>query len=572
MKWTIYCHTHVESGRRYVGLTKKTWRQRWDQHVCQAKSLKCGRSHLANAVRKYGKNAFSHEILEVCQSLEVANLAEECWIELLETRDPLKGFNLAKGGAHGEIKFRRNPWDDPEFRKKGIAAAKARWANPVSRANNLAASKAGLNTPESKAKRSAIMKVKARGFVCDPEHGKRMRAFFAGRPVSSETRAKISSANRTRSPEVIRKIADSNSKPRSPEYMAKLKAANSNAVATPTCKVHGLLFAGDYRTRRKSPDSDFVRVVCKECAKAEMRNAYLKRKNRISDSVPSILANILGQEFVLTEGRLVIAFNFYGTFSTGQFESFRNFSKLQEQDLAARILWLKAEVLRIGIFTTDYGQEVNVAQAGVIDFDVNDKIVGNQTLLPTSSHPIAFSVAPSNSYAAKLMLAYKILGGFPEREMLLKTRDIPVFKLRGTPLTNASDDPDAGYSTMFSNGRRERSGQRFDRDTGVQVSKIKNWQLEVIKRKRESLEFKIKKALDYSDQIQEEILQLVTMLTDDNKSLSSLLVNVRVLMFAPGRQTVLEDEEDLFGLTIGQKVDPTVPGEWVEAPSKGNIK
>ena len=203
-------------------------------------------------------------------------------------------------------------------------------------------------------------------------------------------------------------------------------------------------------------------------------------------------------------------------------------------------------MLRIGVFNTEYDE--------------------------STGYPSSFSVAPDNSYAAKLMLAYKILGGFPEKEMLLKTRNIPVFKLTGTPLTNSGDNPDAGTSTIFSNGRRERSGQRFDRDTGVQVSKLKAWQLEVIKRKRESLEFKIKKALDYSDQIQEEILQLVTMATNDERSLSSLFVNVRVLMFAPGRQTVLDDSEDLFGMNIGQKVDPTVPGEWASAPSKGDIK
>jgi hypothetical protein len=34
----------------------------------------------------------------------------------------------------------------------------------------------------------------------------------------------------------------------------------------------------------------------------------------------------------------------------------------------------------------------------------------------------------------------------------------------------------------------------------------------------------------------------------------------------------LDDSEDLFVMNIGQKVDPTVPGEWASAPSKGDIK
>jgi len=118
MPWTIYCHTLVADGRRYVGLTKRTMGRRWSQHVTQSRSSKGGRWHFPNAIRKYGPEAFSHEVLEVCEDLDVANLAEECWIELLDTRNPEKGFNLAKGGAHIPHPIRRNPWDDPGYRSK----------------------------------------------------------------------------------------------------------------------------------------------------------------------------------------------------------------------------------------------------------------------------------------------------------------------------------------------------------------------------------------------------------------------------------------------------------------------
>lgn len=117
MSWTIYCHTHIESGRRYVGLTKYTMMHRWNQHCAQAKRVKSGRSHFANAVREYGKDAFSHEVLEACDTLEAANTAEERWIEELGTRDLSKGFNLTKGGKHVPHPF-KNPWDRPEYRKK----------------------------------------------------------------------------------------------------------------------------------------------------------------------------------------------------------------------------------------------------------------------------------------------------------------------------------------------------------------------------------------------------------------------------------------------------------------------
>src|SRR3989304_3521163 len=112
MPWTIYCHAHIESGRRYIGLTKKTWQQRWKSHVSAAKRSKGGRWHFPNAIRKYGKEAFSHEVLEVCDSLEAANEAEEKWIEFYKTRDSEFGFNLVKN------QYIPHPLNGPEFQFK----------------------------------------------------------------------------------------------------------------------------------------------------------------------------------------------------------------------------------------------------------------------------------------------------------------------------------------------------------------------------------------------------------------------------------------------------------------------
>ncbi len=153
MKWTIYCHQHIESGRRYVGLTKLTMLKRWNSHVHSSNRKKGGWSHFANAIRKYGKDAFSHEILEVCSDLEVANLAEESWIELLETRNPEKGFNLAKGGAHTPHPV-KNPWDRPEFRDKVVAGMKRKGQDPAWRASVSSGLKLALQDPEIKARMS----------------------------------------------------------------------------------------------------------------------------------------------------------------------------------------------------------------------------------------------------------------------------------------------------------------------------------------------------------------------------------------------------------------------------------
>lgn len=149
-----YCHIHVESGRAYIGLTKLTMMKRWNRHVYDA--TKRHRSyHFANAIRKYGKEAFSHTILEVCKDLEVANLAEKCWIELLDTRNPGKGFNLSVGGDGPPPGPFRNPWKnpnykwhDPEYRRLHGEKMKSIVNDPVIRAKIAASMKVVQSTPE----------------------------------------------------------------------------------------------------------------------------------------------------------------------------------------------------------------------------------------------------------------------------------------------------------------------------------------------------------------------------------------------------------------------------------------
>ncbi len=171
-------------------------------------------------------------------------------------------------------------------------------------------------------------------------------------------------------------------------------------------------------------------------------------------------------------------------------------------------------------------------------------------------NPVSYS-ASAGSYAWKLLAAYRVLGGVPERDMLLRTSDKPVFKTKGTNIRQ----PDAGvttggFSDMYSNGRRDRGTQRFDRDLGLTVEKLKNWQLEAIKAKRERLEFKIKRALDYSDQLQNEIVVLMSVLDETSpSSFDSQVVGVETQMQTPLSTNVVDNLEDVFGLAIGKPGD-----------------
>jgi len=224
-----------------------------------------------------------------------------------------------------------------------------------------------------------------------------------------------------------------------------------------------------------------------------------------------------------------MAFNFYGTFTTGQWEEFKNFVAIQQIDLIQRKAWLQRELTRVGVFITDYD----------------------------GPNPTGFA-AVAGSYADKLMTAYRILGGIPERDMLLRTSDIPVYASRTVPLTtDENGEVTGGVADTFSNNRRFRGSQIFDRDLGILVERLKKWQLEAIKLKRERIEYKIKRALDYSDQIQKEMALIDQLTAEGLGSASDQVLAVDVQIDTPDAQNTVDDTTDIFGLNVGVPSDFT---------------
>jgi len=229
VKWTIYLHIHVESRRAYVGLTKKTVLRRWNQHVL--KSRKPGRSHFWNAIQKYGPKAFSHYSLMVFDSVEEGNAWEKFWINFLDTKNPLYGFNLAPGGSHMPHPI-KNPWDRPEYRANHAVSLAASLRDPQVLANRAAASRANWEEGEFREKVSASI----REAWDDPDYRARMTA--SSKEVNSrpEVRAAISAAasGRTHTPETRARISAARTgKITSPAVRAKISASGVEAFSDP---------------------------------------------------------------------------------------------------------------------------------------------------------------------------------------------------------------------------------------------------------------------------------------------------------------------------------------------------
>ena len=216
----------------------------------------------------------------------------------------------------------------------------------------------------------------------------------------------------------------------------------------------------------------------------------------------------------------------FGTFTEGQFEAIKSFSLIQKTDLEKRKNWLKAELNKTGIFSTQYDN---------------------------NHQPVSYSCLPVTSYGAKLLEAYRILGGIPENDFLLRTIDKPVYLTEGPPITKDRDGSiSGGFSEQFSDGRLYRGSIRFDKDMGLKVERLRSWQLEQIKFKREHLEFKIKRCLDYSDQIADEISQLTILSGNGLKSVSDLIITIEQAIASPKQMNVVRGSiDDTHGLKIG---------------------
>ena len=90
----VYLVTNTINGKRYIGQTIRSLDARWWQH-CNKNYTGC--HYLHRAIKKYGKENFSTEVLCEPPSEQVMNEMEEYFIERYKTLAP-GGYNLTTGG------------------------------------------------------------------------------------------------------------------------------------------------------------------------------------------------------------------------------------------------------------------------------------------------------------------------------------------------------------------------------------------------------------------------------------------------------------------------------------------
>lgn len=226
----VYKITNLLSGKIYVGQTVRTLEKRIDQHKRRTESA------ISQAIKKYGWENFSAEVLEECETQEQLDEREIFWIAKLDCISP-KGYNLNEGGSGGRTPMaetrkkqsesakrrfqnldehlkmstaQRIRFADPAEHEKLSKAQKKYFSNPearkkmseskknpsaVARINMSAAQKRRWDNEKARAKKSAETK---KYFEEHPEAKEYLAELNRGKKQSAETRAKMSAAHKLR--------------------------------------------------------------------------------------------------------------------------------------------------------------------------------------------------------------------------------------------------------------------------------------------------------------------------------------------------------------------------------------
>lgn len=91
----VYRIINKLNGKMYVGQTEKPIETRFREHLKPSNQSR----KIKEAISEYGSSNFDIELLEQCETRDMAWNREQYWIKELNTLSP-NGYNLASGGNH----------------------------------------------------------------------------------------------------------------------------------------------------------------------------------------------------------------------------------------------------------------------------------------------------------------------------------------------------------------------------------------------------------------------------------------------------------------------------------------
>jgi len=180
----IYKTTNIINGKIYVGKDERN-----DPGYLGSGYI------LKKAINKYGKHNFIKEILEDCNDRETLNSRERFWINKLNCLDSNIGYNVAEGGTGGNTYAGKNEDELIKIKKKISDAGKGRVFSEEHKRNLSEKAKLRKGNKPSKFKG---MKYEDYMTFEKAILVKQKVSEGAKRPMSEETKTKISNTNKGR--------------------------------------------------------------------------------------------------------------------------------------------------------------------------------------------------------------------------------------------------------------------------------------------------------------------------------------------------------------------------------------
>lgn len=94
--YDVYKITNKVNNKVYIGITSKGISARWKEHIYNAEHGCPFKLH--NAIRKYGRDNFSVELIDFCNSWNELTEKEKMYIEQYKSLQDEFGYNLTEGG------------------------------------------------------------------------------------------------------------------------------------------------------------------------------------------------------------------------------------------------------------------------------------------------------------------------------------------------------------------------------------------------------------------------------------------------------------------------------------------
>lgn len=98
----VYKHTNKITGKCYIGVTNRTITIRWNEHCRGSKPNK-----FKNAIKKYGKKNWTHEILDDVTEQKALVLEQKYIIQFNSIEN---GYNTIPGGSKPPVLYGPKPY------------------------------------------------------------------------------------------------------------------------------------------------------------------------------------------------------------------------------------------------------------------------------------------------------------------------------------------------------------------------------------------------------------------------------------------------------------------------------